>query len=240
VYLNNAAVSFVMHGQDQYAAEACKAALHLAKSLVHNGDHNSDLSPSLTELTAQRLASLSFTNAPPCPNLDLTLCTVNGSLQSCDMQDLDGTKCVVMQIHNTMVDSLNHDGDHDGSGHSLEHGPCKMLCAVALSNFAVSQWRLDQCLLRTGSANAVADTAHRLLDMGLHALGVSQGTMMITEGNLMVAMAILSNQCCILECYDGKFKECQETILQELFLLQSIASDIVSVTCNFVPVAGAA
>jgi hypothetical protein len=41
-YLNNAAVSFLMRGEDQYAAEACKAGL----LLVHCCDHHlpSDLS----------------------------------------------------------------------------------------------------------------------------------------------------------------------------------------------------
>jgi hypothetical protein len=81
----------------------------------------------------------------------------------------------------------------------------------------------------------------RRIDSWTWALGVPQRTMMTTEANLMVAMAILYNQGYILECCDGTLRYAsQETILQELFLLQSIASDLIRVSCNFVPVAGAA
>jgi hypothetical protein len=120
-----------------------------------------------------------------------------------------------------------------------------MAPSIVLSNLALSL-----CLLRSVSAvrgnsgptdqkQSGATAELRLLHQALSVMGVYDRTMVVTEGNLFVAIGLYSNLVAML----GRLDETHAvapTLLVELDMLIQVSLPLLTVTRTFVAMAGAA
>jgi hypothetical protein len=255
VYLNNAAVVFMEHGAYQRAAQACKGAICLLQSLVVDKenddtiatwkDESLDYSGSLNALeqttvtiTAQRLALLSV------PNMEQTGAVVHSPILSVVTFDESLTTDFVQ-------DAANNNG---GSLYAIRMDASQiqtdatMLAecihstapSIVLSNLALSLFLLGSVPTHRGDQKqSGAAAALRLLHQALSVMGVSDRTMMITEGNLFTAIALYCNLVAMLG-RSGEHEDAAPTRQVELDMLVQVSIPLLTVTRTFVAMAGAA
>jgi hypothetical protein len=245
LYLNNAAVKFLVCGDYHRAAQACKGALWLLKSLVAMTPSSQAEETSRTvnsaagidsfeqiavSTTAQRLACLSTqTCKRRAVHPQLQVVTFDESLTTSFVQS-DIASDTLLAIH---IDDL--------SLSSCCEDQAKM-AAIVLSNFALARWFLSMQSV-VDSSN---DTAWHLLDNGLLIIGVHDRTMDVSEGNMFVAVALscnLYNILCELRDMgdqDDSIADIACSTRQDLALLVELSHSLTNVTNTFVPLAGSA
>jgi hypothetical protein len=241
LYLNNAAVTFMTHGDYHAAVAASKGALQCIKQAVNDrSDRCLDQSDEemTVKTTMKRLANLkpasAATTSPP----------TSGRLIPIDVWAYDGSLptpwpwVANVPYRRGLAIVVDDDAPFQGQNSNAND----VIPAIILSNFALAHYCLGSMSLpRTSST---FDRALRLLDIGLATLGLQQRTMEVTEGNLFVATSLLGNICFVLQqCnYDAGLC-CHDRLveaLDELDLLEAIANRLICMTREFTPVAGAA
>jgi hypothetical protein len=258
VYLNNAAIAFMQHGAYLRAVQACKGAICLIQSLVEAGKVNDDvyaiwehesldysggvneLEQTAVTITAQRLARLSVLNmnqGAAHPH-GLHIITFDESLTTDFVQGAassNGESFYAIRIDASQILT---------DATVLAEHIHTMAPSTVLSNLALSL-----CLL--GSVSAVRGnsgptdqkqsgaSAMRLLHQALSVMGVYDRTMVVTEGNLFVAIGLYSNLVAML----GRLDETHAvapTLRVELDMLIQVSLPLLTVTRTFVAMAGAA
>jgi hypothetical protein len=247
LYLNNAAVKFLVCGEYHRAAQACKGALWLLKSLVTMTPSSQAEAASVTgtigcaninsfeqiaiSSTAQRLACLStqtFKRRAIHPQLQVV--TFDESLTASFVQtDIASYTLLAILIDDLSLSSCCEDQ--------------VTMAAIVLSNFALARWFLS---LQSMDDFLPSDTAWHLLDNGLSIIGVHDRTMDVSEGNMFVAVTLSCNLYSML-CELREMGDEGESntaiacsIRQDLALLVELSHTLTNVTSTFVPLAGSA
>jgi hypothetical protein len=246
LYLNNAAVKFLVCGEYHRAAQACKGALWLLKSLVTMTPSSQAEAASVTGTigcasmdsfeqiaiasTAQRLACLStqtFKRRAIHPQLQVV--TFDESLTASFVQtDIASNTLLAILINDLSLSSCCEDQ--------------ATMAAIVLSNFALARWFLSL----QSMVDLPNDTAWHLLDNGLSIIGVHDRTMDVSEGNMFVAVTLSCNLYSML-CELREMGDEDESITaiacstrQDLALLVELSHTLTNVTSTFVPLAGSA
>jgi hypothetical protein len=113
---------------------------------------------------------------------------------------------------------------------------------IVLSNSALSRWCASRCADNTTIRDDMIHRALRMLDIGQSVLGVPERSMEVTEGNMVLAMALANNMCCIHQPHEVSHRFYHDWLLasHELDLLKELSIQLLRVTSCFVPMAGAA
>jgi hypothetical protein len=242
VYLNNAAVTFLVHGKHHRASQACKGALRLIKSLVTMTTppiHVDAVSGTVTSVaslhwfeqiamstTARCLAGLSTTQDS---KTQLQVVTFDESLTSSFVQmECSSETLLAIRIDDVSLSSCCEDQ--------------ATLLAIVLSNFALARWFLTL----HSTVDLLNYNSWHLLDNGLSIMGVLDRTMDVSEGNMFIAVALSRNLSGILAMvrdtvdHDDSFMAIACSARQELAMLVELALSLTDVTSMFVPSAGMA
>jgi hypothetical protein len=240
VYLNNTAVTFMAHGEHRRAMETLSDALLLVKSIVQSPESAltvqkaASFAQAKVQSTQKKLARLSKGKKI---NHKVKVVHYDGSLDTSILfqeseSDGDADHCVGIAV---IISNVSHDAQ-DLAEWIQETAP-----AIMLSNFALSHWyaaRSSTCIMMNDD---MLDGSLHILGIARTVLGVSQRTMPVTEGNLLVAIVLAHNRCGIHEYHQDVLRlDDWFNANQEWSLLQELSLQLAYATSHLVPVAGAA
>jgi hypothetical protein len=241
VYLNNTAVTFMVHGEHRRAMEMLSDALMLIKSIVQSPESslavqkNASFAQAKVQTTQQRLARLSTKGRRK--NHEVKVVHYDGSLDTSillEESESDGNADHGVGIA-VVINTVSHDAQ-DMAEWIQETAP-----AIMLSNFALSHWYAARSSTCTMMNDDMLDGSLHILSIARTVLGVSQRTMPVNEGNLLVAIVLAHNRCGIHEYHQDVLRlDDWFNANQEWCLLQELSLQLAKATSHLVPVAGAA
>jgi hypothetical protein len=247
IYLNNTAVTFMEYAEHDKATDVLAHALILIKSLLHAAPESTSFAEKADAFAQRKVKDVQkclaqLRKAHSIARSSIIVMCYDGSLsksfldciannESCDDDNLHTGVAVILN------DAILSDDDCELRRIIREIAP-----TVVLSNSALSRWCASRCTDDFTIRDDMIRHASHMLDIGQSVLGVPERSMEVTEGNMVLAMAVANNMCCIHQPRDASHRFYHDWLFasQELDLLKELSRQLLRVTSCFVPLAGAA